>query len=124
VSADDFAALALAPIAALELLPTAFTVGETWRDVEDERAPTPPRAAPDGQALLVWRRGVTVYHRVVSPLERQALGLVLGGRPTFGALCAALADGTVGPPSTDDQAAAHAVQLLGQWLADELLAAS
>jgi len=123
VSADDFGSIALAPIAALELLPTAFAVGETWRDVEDERSPTPPRAAPDGQALLVWRRGITVYHRVASPFEHQALRLFLGARTTFGALCAALADGTVGPPRTDDQAAIDAVELLSQWLADELLAA-
>jgi hypothetical protein len=120
VAPDDFAAIRLAAVPAFALVPAAWTVEELWRDVEDGRASArTPVPAAEGHALVVWRRGVTVHHRAVDRLEGRALGLLAGGT-TFGALCAALAGGL---PS-DEAAAAAAAQLLGGWLADELVVAA
>jgi hypothetical protein len=116
-----FASIALRVAAAVELVPAAFRVEETWRGLEDGGEPAAPGQAPAGHALLVWRRDVTVYHRTLEARERRALGAVSSGIvTTFGALCAALADGTL-DRLDDEQAAAAAVVLLGAWLADEIL---
>jgi hypothetical protein len=121
VAPQAFASIALAPVAAFEVVPAAFAVEEVWRAVQhrpDERPAAPPRAeAPDGHALVVWRRGVTVQHRAALPGERGALALVREGT-TFGALCTALGE----QAASEAEAAALAVRLLHQWLSDELLA--
>jgi hypothetical protein len=115
---EDFATLPLVPVPASALVPAAWTIEETWRAIEEDRAPAAPTPAEAGHALLIWRRGVTVHHRAVAPAERRALDLLLG-RTTFGALCTALGDEV----DSEEDAAARAVALLGHWLADELLAA-
>ncbi len=117
VAPESFAALALAPVPAFALVPARWSVEDTWRAVEAGLAPEAPRPAPDGHALVVWRRGVTVHHRAVDGLERRALARVAGGT-TFGALCDALA----AELESDEAAAERAAQLLGAWLADEILA--
>jgi hypothetical protein len=115
---DAFPELRLATLAALELVPAAWTVEATWRALEGGGdAAEPARAAP-GHALVVWRRGVTVHHRAADAREAAALALVRGGA-TFGALCTALGE----TAASEEEAAGLAVQLLGTWLADELLAA-
>ncbi|HEX4405716.1 MAG TPA: DNA-binding domain-containing protein, partial [Polyangia bacterium] len=115
---EDFATLPLVPVPASALVPVAWTVEETWRAIEDGRAPEAPATAAPGHALLIWRRDLTVHHRAVPTDERRAIELLLG-RTTFGALCTALGD----EADSEEDAAARAVQLLGHWLADELLAA-
>ena len=114
---EAFAALALTPVPALAVVPAAFAVEDTWRAVEAGGSAAAPAGAPEGHALLVWRRGVTVHHRAVDATERRALERLLAGT-TFGALCADLAEAT----GSDEAAAALAARCLGQWLADELLA--
>jgi hypothetical protein len=120
LGAEDFAGLALAPVPACALVPADFAVEEAWRAVEADDAPAPPVRAPDGHAVLIWRRGVVVHHRAVEAPERRALELVLRGTTgtTFGALCAALGEAL----GSDDEAAALGARCLTQWLADELLA--
>jgi hypothetical protein len=108
-----FADLPLALIPAHQVVPVQHAVDRIWRAVE---SPQPPPAAPGG-TLLVWRRDVTVYHRMVDPLEAEALAAAREGT-TFGALCAEL--GRDGDPA---EAAQRAAALLGRWVADELLAA-
>jgi hypothetical protein len=49
----------------------------------------PPEAGR--QAILIWRQGVSVYHRPVEPPEERALA-ALGLGSTLGALCEPLAD--------------------------------
>jgi hypothetical protein len=116
---EDFAALPLVPVPASALVPATWNIEEIWRALEDGRAYDPPTApAAPGHAILIWRRGVTVHHRAVASAERRALELLLG-HTTFGALCAALGDEV----DSEEEAAARAVEFLGHWLADELLAA-
>ena len=110
-------------------MPARHAVDRLWRAVESReqssRSPTrsgepvpeaPPPSEP-AHTLLVWRRGVTVYHRPLEPLEAGALALVRAGT-RFGTLCAEL-----GREADAAQAARRAAALLGQWVADELLAA-
>jgi hypothetical protein len=113
---EAFAALALGPIPAHELVTVTHDVEETWRVVEGGREPEPPRPTEEPRTLLVWRRGVTVHHRLVDEFERAALELVRAGT-TFGLLCSAL--GARLP--SEEEAAARAAGFLGRWLADELL---
>jgi hypothetical protein len=114
---DAFAELALPLIPAHEVVPARHQVDRLWRIVDaGETAFEPPPARP-GHALLVWRRGVTVYHRPVEPPEADGLALARDGA-SFGSLCAELAR-----DADPAQAAQRAAALLGQWLADELLAA-
>jgi hypothetical protein len=132
---EAFATLPLKTIAASALVPTMFAVEDPWRALENGEEPTPPARADGTHAIVVWRRGVVVQHRAVTGPERRVLDLVRAGT-TFGALCAALVaapdGGVTGAPhggiegeDTEEDAAAStaalAAQLLGQWLADELL---
>jgi hypothetical protein len=77
-----------------------------------------PSRRPGEQRLLVWRRGFTVYHRVVAGDELGAL-LLLERPVTFGRLCSAFDQGR---PTTE--AADRALVVLEQWLADGLLVLS
>jgi hypothetical protein len=114
---EGFAALALTLIPALEIVPARYAVDETWRALPAEAPLEAPVPLAPGAALLVWRRGVTVYHRRLDPAEREGLELARAGG-SFGGLCAALGRGR-----DDGEAAGLAAELLGRWLADELVAA-
>jgi hypothetical protein len=50
-----------------------------------------PRPGPGRQTILVWREGVSVFHRPVDPREERALRGLADGT-TLGALCDSLAD--------------------------------
>jgi hypothetical protein len=113
--AGAFAALPLALVPAHAWVHARFAVDETWQSVTDGAAPIDP--APGARALLVWRRDVTVYHRAVDDLERQALVAASAGRP-FGAVCELVAARV---PA--DDAARVAFELLLRWSSDALLAA-
>jgi len=112
LSPDAFATLGLGRIEASRLLTVRHPVCAWW----DELAPLstasdPPEGgvdrrasgadgcgaaaagapAPGRQAILIWRQGVSVYHRPVDPPEERALA-ALGLGSTLGALCEPLAD--------------------------------
>jgi hypothetical protein len=137
---EAFASLALRLVPAHALVPAAYAVEETWRalendddqrpdkhdhdddhdhDVDHDHPVVPPPRAEAWHAILVWRRGVVVQHRALEAAERGALELVRAGDATFGTLCSHLG----AQLESEAEAAARAVQLLSQWLADELLAA-
>jgi hypothetical protein len=142
IEPEDFATLPLVAIAACDLVPAAWAVEDLWRTLEARSEPegqaeraqgelaneddhaghahgedVSPEPALAGHAILVWRRGVVVSHRTVDARERRALEHLRAGT-TFGALCTALVD----EDSSDEAAAGYAARLLGQRLADELLA--
>jgi len=113
--ADRFAELPLRRIAASRLVTTPAGTGALW---EGESS------APGGdgvETLLVWRQGVTVYHRLVDPFERAALELTDAGTP-LGALCdalLALRDRAL----EDEQIVGRVHAWLSTWVADGVLAA-
>jgi hypothetical protein len=69
------------------------------------------------ETLLVWRQDTRVYHRTVDANEAPLLALVEKGA-RFDRACERLVESV-----SEDHAAAHALQLLGRWVADELIAA-
>jgi hypothetical protein len=73
--------------------------------------------APIAERLLIWRQGVSVFHRSLEPAEASALASAAHGT-TFGAVCDGLVD--TGPP---EQAAGRAFVWLSTWIADDLLTA-
>ena len=112
---DAFAELRLPIVEAHEIVRARHAIDEIWR------APAAPPAAAlspdDERAFLVWRKGVTVFHRALERREADALELARAG-VTFGALCSRLGD-----ELPENEAAATAATLLGRWVADELVKA-
>ena len=113
--AERFAALRLRLVPVHALLAPRFDLAALWR-ADDPAAVVP---APATGALLVWRRGVEVLHRSAGDEEAGWLRRLAAGDVTFEALCAGLAD-----DRTDEQAAARAFALLGQWGTDGVLRAA
>ncbi len=119
---DEVAALDLAlPDLELRLVPAsvlvslAWTVDDTWSAIEDGATGlVPARAA---RTVLVWRRGVAVFHRTLERDEAElAPHLVTGIR--FAEVCERLAT------SHGDDAPVRAIELLLRWLRAEILVAS
>ena len=125
--ADDFAALPLRLIQAHRLLTVAHPVAGLWdalgadpADQADGGADGParlPSPAPSAGALLIWRQGVSVFHRAVDQSERAALETMVAGT-TFGAVCDALLAEREAADAT-----AQAFSWLSTWSSDELLLA-
>jgi hypothetical protein len=115
LSERDWPELILQLIPAQRMLPNEYAVETLWRALtQHEVAPDPEPAAG---ALLVWRRGFAAYHRRVPADEARALRLLQA--PTrLADLCGALAEGR-----DAESAAERTLQLLSQWLVDELLVA-
>lgn len=107
VPADGWPGLVLVPIAALEVLESAWPVHQAWRAGGD--------LAPAPTSLRVWRQGGVVYHAAMDHLEREALARLHSGEP-FGEICEALTD------LEPDRAAEEAGALLARWVEDGLVA--
>ena len=101
----QFAAFPVKLIDARRVVEASTAVDKVWRGGEPEPGP---------RALLVWRQGVEVFHRVLDPLEARVLP---AARMPFAALCERIAE-EVG----DEDAAQAAFRLLARWAQDELLA--
>ena len=82
-----------------------------------ETRPVDEVAAGGGEALLIWRQGIAVFHRVTDAAEAAALDRVADGT-TFGAICEALCE-----DRPEQEAATQAFAWLSTWTADELLVA-
>jgi hypothetical protein len=104
-----WSALRLQTIPACLLIDCAWPAHAAW---ETGKAP----AAPAATAIRVWREEWSVSHAAVGARERWALAMLQRGE-TFGALCAALADG-----QDDEAATREAGGLLLRWLEDGVLA--
>ncbi|MBI4951516.1 MAG: putative DNA-binding domain-containing protein [Myxococcales bacterium] len=114
VPPEDFVSLRLQPIPAHRVVQVCFDVAPLWQAIEEGAAP-PQDAVPREAALLVWRKGVTVWHRAVSVEEAELLALAARGA-TFGELCERL-----GASLTVEEAARSAFAHLARWTSDELL---
>jgi len=112
---EGIAELPVRLVAAHRRVAVAFAVEPVWRALADDGAPD--GAEPGPRTLLVWREGVTVYHRRVDAVEDDAPAAAAAGL-AFGALCERLAE-TLGA----EAAPRRAGELLRRWLHDQLLAA-
>jgi putative DNA-binding protein len=111
---DEFVSLPLPLIPSLMLLDVEAAVDDVWRAAEHAEEIVPP--APGARTLLVWRQDVTVYHRALEPLERDALLCAQKGAP-FGVICDLVAERL---PA--DEAAPATFQLLARWVGDGIIA--
>jgi hypothetical protein len=110
---EAWAELELKLVPAHRIVKSKHAIDELWLAAQQDRALPPP--LPGEQLLLVWRRGFSVYHRVVAGDEARALSR-LNEPVAFGRLCSAYDHG-----GTTSETAGRALAVLQQWLADELL---
>ena len=123
--ADRFAELPLRLIGAHRRLRLAHPVAALWDAIGPAAQPSErdlDRMAADAAAarpesLVVWRQGVSVFHRATDDAERAALDALAAGT-SFGLICEAL------PAQHPEEAAARAFSWLSTWTTDELLAAT
>jgi hypothetical protein len=60
---------------------------EHWRRIGDDEPSPSETIAPSGlESVLVWRKGVAVYHRTVNDAERALLELAAAGT-SLGGIC-------------------------------------
>jgi Putative DNA-binding domain len=112
---QDWPDLKLELIPAQRLLEGDYRLEQLWAAcARDEAAPASERSPG---TLLVWRRGFAAFHRAVPHDEARALRL-LRSPLRFADLCQSLAEGR-----DLERAVERTLQLLRQWLVDELLAA-
>jgi hypothetical protein len=81
-------------------------LGPAWRALALDAVPGVPRRVPG--VILVWRDGVSVFHRALDPVEAELLAAADEGF-AFASMCERLGD------------AAQAARLLHRWLGDQLL---
>jgi len=119
---DRFGEIPLRLVTAHRVLRLARPVAALWDAIgpaesDAETRPVDEVAAGGGEALLVWRQGIAVFHRVTDAAEAAALDRVADGT-TFGAICEALCE-----DRPEQEAATQAFAWLSTWTADELLVA-
>jgi len=111
---EEFATLPLPLVPSHLFLDVEHAVEEAWRAAEDEQPIEAPAAG--ARTLLVWRQDVTVYHRALEPLEREALLRARDGA-SFGLICELVAQSL-----PLDEAGPAAFQLLARWVGDGIIA--
>lgn len=127
MSPDALSALWLVAIPCHAVLGNRFCVSRRWKDLEAGASGGVVVVAQTPETLLVWRRGLDVYHRAVDPDEARLLALVRGGT-RFEIVCEALLGETACDSSSDlsldvSSVAERAFQLIGRWVNDGLIAA-
>lgn len=107
---ERWALLPLHAVQSAALVTTRLPFADLWRRHPHEPSPSDAPALVDPHAVLVWRHGLDVMHRVPTPAEATALARVIAGT-RFVELCS-------------DHDAPTLVQWLQRWMGDELLAES
>jgi hypothetical protein len=110
LSPDELAALPLRWVPAHALISCCFAVDEAWAQAEAGQPVTAPAEVP--RTLLVWRKGVEVFHRHLDDDEAE----LIRSASHFGQMCEELA-----ATRPAEEAAARGFLLLGRWLTDGLL---
>ena len=114
---EAFPRLALALVPAGAVVELTTNADDVWDAIEDGREAPPDAPAPDGRAVVAWRRDLVVIHRTLEPDEARALRpLARAGGATFGDVCETLAG--------DAAAVERALALLLRWLDAGMLTAS
>lgn len=110
----DTAGLQFVPsLVRLELVTNADAL---WLALAGEEPPPVVAVAGSATTLLVWRQGFESVMRRADPAEMAVLELALGGH-SFAKICGELA-----LQRGETAAVATAGELLGRWIADELIA--
>lgn len=120
---EAWAGLPLRLQPSVRLLALDWAVEPVWRALRQHQSGDAEPALPEPQArahdLLVWRQGLETRWRSLDAEEGALLQGLLGEGCSFAQLC----EQAAAPGQTPARAAATALRLLQQWLADELLQA-
>ncbi len=118
--ASAFAELPLRLVTASRLVVVAAAVPALWSALEGsgDEAHAFGSESLDPRTVLVWRQGVSVFHRTLADAEAGALERIASGGAGFGAICESLASAL---PA--EEATARAFAWLSTWAGDELLVA-
>lgn len=111
---EEFVTLPLPLVPSHLFLDVAHAVDDVWRAAENEQPIEPPAAG--ARTLLVWRQDVTVCHRPLESLERDALVRARDGA-RFGVVCDLVAQSL-----PIEEAGPAAFQLLARWVGDGIIA--
>lgn len=115
LSPEQWPALTLQFAPSLQVLALHTNAPQLWQALNAEQAPPAVTSAAIAQTWLIWRQQLKLMFRPADALEIVALEKFRAGE-SFGAVCAVLASHL-----PEAQVPARAVQLLQQWLQDELL---
>jgi hypothetical protein len=110
----DNAALRLSP--SIDILALTTNAPAIWSALSESEMPPPAEMLEAPAALLVWRKAMTSHFRIIDARERDMLLLAKAGR-TFAFLCEKLV-AEIG----EQEGVALAGELLGRWIADDLIA--
>jgi len=114
---DRFAELPVKLIDAHRLLVLNRGTAEQWRRIgEEETSQGEGASGPGSEAVLVWRQGVTVYHRLVDECEWAVLDLAAAGT-SLGRICEC-----AGARADIGDAVGQSFEWIWSWANDQLLA--
>lgn len=118
LGAEGIGELPIELVTAHRLVEVEHAIEAAWRALEAHEEPIPPEPSP--RTLLVWREGITVYHRRIDGAERAVLRrcAAVHAPPSFGQICEWVAD-AIG----EAQAPQVAGELLYRWTTEQLLVA-
>ncbi|WP_342616722.1 DNA-binding domain-containing protein [Rhodoferax sp. GW822-FHT02A01] len=112
---DAWPEMRLSPVPSIRMVRLDWAVEGLWHALQDDPEATTEAPRPHEHVVLVWRQGLECHWRSLPIHEHRALELVQQG-VCFGELCTNLQlDG-------DAYAADTSVRLLGNWVAEGLLA--
>ena len=115
LAGDSWPQLRLTMHASMQRLTMQWNVPAFWQAVQDECDAPNLVQAESFTAWVVWRRGHAVYFRSLRSDEAWALNAISAGA-TFAALCEGL-----GEWHDAESVAVRAVELLRQWIDDQLI---
>ncbi len=98
------------------VLPVTTNVAAIWSAISKDETPPSVVRLPEPATLVVWRQDLAPRFRTAAAGEAGVIAEVQAGK-TFGRICAALAE-----QLGEEQGAALAGSLLGQWLSDRSIA--
>lgn len=115
LSPEQWSELTLQFAPSLQVLALHTNAPQLWQALNAEQTPPSVTNVGIAQAWLIWRQQLKLMFRPSDPIEIIALDQFRAGE-TFGVVCALLANHL-----PEEQVPARAVQLLQQWLQDELV---
>jgi len=110
---EEWAEACFIPTPSVQLLELDWKIDEVWDRAQRNEPPGDGEAQPS--AIQVWRRDLRVFHRVLEPLERDCLRLLLEREP-FAAWCERASE-----LEGDENAGEAVTRLLYRWLDEGVL---
>lgn len=113
---NDWNSVRFQIVASASLRPVSTNAPAIWQAIANKAPPPDAAPAAAGTYAIIWRIGLSPHFRLIDKDEHAALAALLSGAD-FNAVCSAMPHGDAGA------AAVAAGELLGRWIADDLIAA-